>query len=104
MNRIVGSASLRLPPAKVHSDGCPHQSFHWQGIDGTTVLAHMLSEETYNSRAAPRSVRKIERNYRDSGISVHALMVMASETAEAVPAPNTWSDCRASRTWLALAR
>ncbi|MBN1876915.1 MAG: alpha-mannosidase [Anaerolineae bacterium] len=53
----------------------PHQSFHWQGIDGTTVLAHMLPEETYNSPAAPRSVRKIEQNYRDSGVSERALMV-----------------------------
>ena len=53
----------------------PHQSFHWEGIDGTTVLAHMLPEETYNSAAAPRSVRKLERNYHDSGVSEHALMV-----------------------------
>ncbi|MGC9348110.1 MAG: alpha-mannosidase [Anaerolineae bacterium] len=53
----------------------PHQSFHWQGIDGTTVLTHMLPEETYNSPAAPRSVRKIERNYHDAGVSSHALMV-----------------------------
>jgi alpha-mannosidase len=53
----------------------PHQSFHWQGIDGTTVLAHMLPEDTYNSPAAPHSVHKIERNYRDKGVSEHALMV-----------------------------
>ena len=53
----------------------PHQSFHWQGLDGTKVLTHMLPEETYNSPAAPRSVRKIEQNYRDSGVSSHALMV-----------------------------
>ena len=32
----------------------PHQSFYWQGIDGTRVLTHMLPEETYNSAAAPR--------------------------------------------------
>jgi alpha-mannosidase len=53
----------------------PHQSFHWQGLDGTKVLTHMLPEETYNSPAAPRSVRKIEQNYRDSGVSSRALMV-----------------------------
>ena len=53
----------------------PHQSFHWQGIDGTQVLTHMLPEETYNSPAAPRAVRKIEKNYKDSGVSSHALMV-----------------------------
>ncbi len=53
----------------------PHQSFHWRGIDGSEVLAHMLPEETYNSPAAPRSVRMIERNYKDSGVSSRALMV-----------------------------
>ncbi|MBM4458490.1 MAG: alpha-mannosidase [Chloroflexi bacterium] len=53
----------------------PHQSFHWRGLDGATVLTHMLPEETYNSPAAPRSVRKIEQNYKDSGVSGHALMV-----------------------------
>lgn len=53
----------------------PHQSFHWQGIDGTRILTHMLPEETYNSPGAPRSVRKIEQNYQDSGISSYALMV-----------------------------
>jgi alpha-mannosidase len=53
----------------------PHQSFHWEGIDGSQVLTHMLPEETYNSPAAPRSVRRIEQNYKDKGVSHHALMV-----------------------------
>jgi len=53
----------------------PHHSFHWQGIDGTTVLVHMLPEETYNSPAAPRSIHKIEENYKDKGVSGHALLV-----------------------------
>jgi alpha-mannosidase len=53
----------------------PHHSFHWQGLDGTAVLTHMLPEETYNSPAAPRSVRKIEENYKESGVSHHSLMI-----------------------------
>lgn len=53
----------------------PHQSFWWQGIDGTKVLAHMLPEETYNSPASPRALAKAERNYRDSAVSSHALML-----------------------------
>lgn len=52
----------------------PHHSFHWQGIDGSSVLVHMLPEETYNGPAAPRSLAQIEENYRDKGISSHALM------------------------------
>lgn len=53
----------------------PHHSFKWQGIDGSVVLAHMFPEDTYNGPGLPRSVRKIEQNYRDSEFSEHALMV-----------------------------
>jgi alpha-mannosidase len=53
----------------------PHQSFRWQGIDGSTVLAHMLPEETYNSPALPRSLTRIDKNYREAGVSSHALLL-----------------------------
>jgi len=53
----------------------PHHSFFWQGIDGSAVLAHMLPEETYNSPAAPRAVKKIETNYHEKGVSEHCLML-----------------------------
>jgi alpha-mannosidase len=53
----------------------PHHSFHWQGIDGSSILAHMLPEETYNSPALPRSVHKIENNYHEKGVSQHSLML-----------------------------
>jgi len=53
----------------------PHQSFHWQGLDGCSVPVHMLPEDTYNSHALPGSLAKIESNYRDKGVSNQALMV-----------------------------
>ncbi|MEZ0215668.1 MAG: alpha-mannosidase, partial [Rariglobus sp.] len=53
----------------------PYQSFHWEGIDGTRILTHMLPEETYNSPAAARSLRKIATNYFERDVSNHALMV-----------------------------
>jgi alpha-mannosidase len=53
----------------------PHQSFRWQGIDGSSVLAHMLPEETYNSPALPRSLSRIDKNYRDAGVSDRALLL-----------------------------
>jgi len=53
----------------------PHHSFLWEGIDGTKVLTHLPPEDTYNSPAAPRSLAKIEREYMDSGVSEHALML-----------------------------
>ena len=53
----------------------PFHSFHWKGIDGSTVLTHMLPEETYNSPATPGSVLKIMDNYHEKDISNHALMI-----------------------------
>ena len=53
----------------------PFHSFRWKGIDGSTVLTHMLPEETYNSPATPGSVLKIMDNYHEKDISNHALMV-----------------------------
>ena len=53
----------------------PHQSFRWEGIDGTAILTHMLPEETYNSPAAARSLRKIAASYAERAVSAHALMV-----------------------------
>jgi alpha-mannosidase len=53
----------------------PHHSFHWQGVDGTPVLVHMLPEENYNSPALPRSIGKIEAGYAEKGVSSHSLMV-----------------------------
>jgi len=52
-----------------------HQSFHWEGIDGTRLLTHMLPEETYNGPAAARSLVKIQNEYVERAVSGHALMV-----------------------------
>lgn len=51
-----------------------HHSFHWEGIDGTRILTHMLPEETYNGPAAARSLRKIADEYAEKDVSNHALM------------------------------
>jgi alpha-mannosidase len=53
----------------------PHHSFHWQGIDGSSVMTHMLPEETYNSSALPRAVNKTGNNYFDKGVSDQALLL-----------------------------
>jgi len=52
----------------------PFHSFLWKGIDGSTVLTHMLPEETYNSPASPGSVFRIVENYHEKKTSNHALM------------------------------
>lgn len=53
----------------------PHQSFMWQGIDGTEIFAHMLPEENYNGALTPEAILYAEQNYKDSGICDEALML-----------------------------
>ena len=36
----------------------PHRTFHWQGIDGSSVLVHMPPEGDYNSRGAADGLLK----------------------------------------------
>jgi alpha-mannosidase len=53
----------------------PHHTFLWEGIDGSSVLAHMPPEGTYNSAALPSSIRKAETEFQDKAVSSHALLV-----------------------------
>ncbi|MCL2816463.1 MAG: glycosyl hydrolase-related protein, partial [Oscillospiraceae bacterium] len=54
-----------------------HNSFWWEGRDGTKILTHVIPEGTYNSSAAPRALAGTEKSYMDSGISGNALLVFA---------------------------
>jgi alpha-mannosidase len=53
----------------------PHHTFTWQGIDGSSVLAHMPPEGTYNSAASPHSIKCAERNYSEKGVCPEALLL-----------------------------
>lgn len=52
----------------------PHHSFWWKGIDGTSILTHLLPEDTYNSNAQPSAMVFSEKNYLDKEVSGHALV------------------------------
>jgi alpha-mannosidase len=53
----------------------PQHSFLWKGIDGSSVLAHMAPEGTYNSSAAPRAVAKAESEFLDKGVTDRCLLI-----------------------------
>jgi alpha-mannosidase len=53
----------------------PHSSFFWKGIDGSSVLVHLPPEGTYNSSAAPRAIRKGEKDYVEKSVSDQCLLV-----------------------------
>lgn len=46
----------------------PHNSFVWQGIDGSRVVAHFPPEDTYNADLLPDQLRNHETNNREAGI------------------------------------
>lgn len=46
----------------------PHHTFHWRGIDGSTVFAHLLPMENYNGQLFPDTNRFAARNHEEKGI------------------------------------
>lgn len=53
----------------------PYKTFNWTGIDGSSVIAHMAPEGTYNSGAAPLSVRAAYDNFTEKDSLGEALLV-----------------------------
>ncbi|XP_063971164.1 alpha-mannosidase 2C1-like [Lytechinus pictus] len=53
----------------------PHNTFWWQGIDGTKCLAHFPPTDTYHARVKVEECLKNATNHRDKGRSDHSLML-----------------------------
>ena len=51
----------------------PHHSFHWRGLDGSTVLAHFPPADTYNGSVQLAELRYHASNYKDADRSPDAL-------------------------------
>ena len=47
----------------------PHQTFMWQGIDGSEVLTHFPPENSYNSMIRPKAFMKAQNDYRQADVS-----------------------------------
>lgn len=65
----------------------PHNTFFWEGIDGSKLLTHFPPEDTYNSSGAPRAIWKAERQYRDSRVSDAAMVVYGIGDGGGGPGP-----------------
>ncbi|MBR1837563.1 MAG: alpha-mannosidase 2c1, partial [Kiritimatiellae bacterium] len=46
----------------------PHNSFVWEGVDGSRVVAHFPPEDTYNATLMPESLRRHETGNGEAGI------------------------------------
>ena len=55
----------------------PHRSFHWEGIDGSSVLVHMPPEGDYNSRGAADNLLLGLARYPERALNT-ALLVFGS--------------------------
>jgi len=53
----------------------PHDTFHWQGIDGSKVLAHTPPSKNYNSSAAPASIAGFEERFKDKMVCPELLLL-----------------------------
>ena len=51
----------------------PHNTFVWQGIDGSRVVSHFPPEDTYNSILVPNQLLNHEKNNREAGIVNEAI-------------------------------
>jgi alpha-mannosidase len=52
----------------------PHNTFWWEGLDGTRVLTHFPPVDTYNAEVVGKEMAYSERNFQDHDWSGWALM------------------------------
>ncbi len=53
----------------------PNDVFHWYGIDGSGVLAHLPPFEHYSSSAAPESIVAYEKRFKDKMVCDQTLVL-----------------------------
>ena len=52
----------------------PHNTFWWEGLDGTRVLTHFPPVDTYNAEVTPAELAHATANFRDHGWSAWSLL------------------------------
>ena len=45
----------------------PHETFIWEGIDGSKVLSHFPPEKTYNSSLTPARLNRAQNEFKENG-------------------------------------
>lgn len=56
-----------------HTNKIPHNTFWWQGIDGSKVFAHFPPADTYVADCSPKQIAQSVKNHRDHGRSDRSL-------------------------------
>jgi alpha-mannosidase len=66
----------------------PHQSFWWEGIDGSTVFTHFPPVETYNATFEPHELFFSVRNFAERGRATRSLMPFGWGDGGGGPSPD----------------
>lgn len=65
----------------------PYSTFLWKGLDGSTVIAHIPPEGTYNSSARPSALLKAEKEFKQKNMISSALMLFGIGDGGGGPGP-----------------
>ncbi|MEU7057317.1 glycoside hydrolase family 38 C-terminal domain-containing protein [Streptomyces sp. NPDC046197] len=80
---IRAAGATRLLTQKIswsQTNGFPHHTFQWEGIDGTRIFTHFPPVDTYNCAMKGSEIAHAARNFKDKGVARHSL------------APTGWGD------------
>lgn len=82
----------------------PHHSFHWHGLDGSSVLAHFPPADTYNGVANIEELRYHAANYKDADRSAEALYLFGHGDGGGGPTAGMIETLRRTKDLLGLPR
>lgn len=77
----------------------PHNTFYWQGIDGTKIFTHFPPADTYVANCTPKQIAQSVKNHRDHGRSDHSLYLFGF--GDGGGGPTEWHIERLNRARLA---
>jgi alpha-mannosidase len=53
----------------------PHQTFEWEGLDGTRIFTHFPPADTYNADAGPKELIKAINNFKEHDRASRSILV-----------------------------
>lgn len=82
-----------------HTNKIPHNTFWWQGIDGSRVFTHFPPADTYVADCSPKQIAQSVKNHRDHGRSDRSLYLFGF--GDGGGGPTEWHIERLNRARLA---
>ena len=82
----------------------PHHSFHWRGLDGSSVLTHFPPADTYNGVATVAELRYHAANYKDADRTTEALYLFGHGDGGGGPNAEMVETLRRTRNLLGVPR